>query len=148
MHYLVAVDGSEPSTDALEYAIDLAANANGSLTVAHSVEPRILVEGGNNAPTYPDADDVLYTEDISEAENRAERVLDEAEERVREAGISVESALLYGDPVETIPAYATTEGIDLIVVGHRGLTQRVEDLVGSVAEGLVQHSPIPVAVVK
>lgn len=148
MEYLVAVDGSESSIEALEHAIGVAKRLDARLLPVYSVEPRILVEGGQAAPSFTEASDRLYTEDISQGEERGERVLEEAEERVREAGVEAESSLLYGDPVDTIAEFAEAEGVDGIFVGHRGLSKRVEGLVGSVAEGLVQHATVPVTVVR
>ncbi|SFF85118.1 Nucleotide-binding universal stress protein, UspA family [Halopelagius inordinatus] len=148
MQYLVAVDGSEPSTEALEHAIGVAKRLDARLLPVYSVEPRILVEEGETAPSFTEANDRLYTEDISKAEERGERVLEEAESRIREAGVESESSLLYGDPVDAIAEFAETEGVEGIFVGHRGLSERVEGLVGSVAEGLVEHATVPVTVVR
>ena len=148
MKYLVAVDGSESSTEALEYALDLATRAGGSLVVAYAVEPRVLVEGGEEAPTNAEVGQRIYTEDIEVAEERGEEVLEDVRDRAEEAGVAVETTLLYGDPVDTVADYAEDEGVDGIVVGHRGLSGRVEGMVGSVAKGLVGHATVPVTVVK
>jgi nucleotide-binding universal stress UspA family protein len=148
MHYLVAVDGSESSTEALEHAIGLAQRVGASLTVVYSVEPRVLVEGGTDAPPFPETNERLYTEDIDAAEERGERALEEAAELVHAADVAVETSLLYGDPVETVTTYAAEEGVDGIFVGHRGLERQAGGAVGSVAKELVQHATVPVTVVK
>jgi len=148
MRYLVAVDGSESSIESLDYAIDLASRTSGSLVVAYAVEPRVLVEGGEEAPTNAEVGQRIYTEDIEVAEERGEEVLDDASVRAEEAGVEVETALLYGDPVDSITDLADSEGVDGIVVGHRGLSDRVEGMVGSVAKGLIGHANVPVTVVK
>jgi len=149
MQYLVAVDGSESSTDALEYALDLVSRIDGSLIVAYAVEPRVLVEGtGEEAPTHTEVGQRIYTEDIEVAEERGEEVLEDARKRAEEMGVDIETMILYGDAVDTVTDYADSEGIDGIVVGHRGLSGRVEGMVGSVAKGLVSHATVPVTVVK
>ncbi|WP_144906436.1 universal stress protein [Halobellus captivus] len=148
MQYLVAVDGSESSTDALAYALELLSHAGGSLTVAYAVEPRVLVEGGGEAATSAEAGKRIYTEDLQIAEERGKDVLDDARTRAEKAGVAVETILLYGDPVDSITEYADSEGVDGIIVGHRGLSNRVEGMVGSVAKGLVGHATVPVTVVK
>ncbi|WP_049986351.1 universal stress protein [Halobellus rufus] len=147
MKFLVAVDGSESSTEALEHAIDLASRVDGSLVVAYAVEPRVLVEGGEEAPTNAEVGQRIYTEDIEVAEERGEEVLEDARSRAESAGVAVETTLLYGDPVDSIVEYADG-AVDGIVVGHRGLSGRVEGMVGSVAKGLVGHASVPVTVVK
>ena len=149
MEYLVAVDGSEPSTNALEHAIEFATRADAALRIAYAVEPRILVEGSDEeAPTNAAVGQRIYTEDIEVAERRGEEILADAAERVSEAGLSVETELVYGDPVDSLTEYAQTEGVDGIVVGHRGLSSHVERMVGSVAKGLVENATVPVTVVK
>jgi nucleotide-binding universal stress UspA family protein len=147
MEYLVAVDGSEPSTHALEHAITFASRADADLCIAYAVEPRVLVEG-EEAPTNAAVGQRIYTEDIEVAEDRGEDVLADARENVAAAGLSVETELLYGDPVDSIAEYAATENVDGIVVGHRGLSSQVERMVGSVAKGLVENATVPVTVVK
>ncbi|MGQ4554487.1 universal stress protein [Halobellus sp. GM3] len=149
MQYLVAVDGSESSTEALEYAIDLASQTDASLLVAYAVEPRVLVEEtGEEAPTNAEVGQRIYTEDIDVAETRGEEVLDDARERAERADVAVETTLLYGSPVDSVAEYAESEAVDGIFVGHRGLSDRVEGMVGSVAKGLVRHATVPVTVVK
>ncbi|RDI71497.1 universal stress protein [Halopelagius longus] len=148
MQYLVAVDGSESSIEALEHAIGVASLLDAELTLVYSVEPRILVDEGGDAPSFPEASERLYTEDIAEAESRGERVLEDAVERAREADVDADSELLYGDPVDTIAEYADEEGMDGVFVGHRGLSKRAQGLVGSVATGLVERANVPVTVVR
>ena len=149
MEHLVAVDGSEPSTHALDHAIEFASRADAALRIAYAVEPRVLVDGSDvETPTSAAVGQRIYTEDIEVAEARGEEVLVDAETRVSEAGLSVVTELLYGDPVDSIAAYAETEGVDGIVVGHRGLSSQVERMVGSVAKGLVENATVPVTVVK
>ena len=48
----------------------------------------------------------------------------------------------------TIVDYAEREGVDLIVVGTRGLTGFKRSLLGSVASGVVTYAHCPVMVVK
>ncbi|MFC6826719.1 universal stress protein [Halopelagius fulvigenes] len=148
MQYLVAVDGSESSIEALEHAIGVASLLDAGLTLVYSVEPRILVEEGGTAPSFSEASERLYTEDISEAEARGERVLEDAVERAREASVEADSELLYGDPVDTISEYADEEEVDGVFVGHRGLSKRAQGFVGSVATGLVERANVPVTVVR
>ena len=147
MEYLVAVDGSEPSTHALEHAIEFASRADAALCVVYAVEPRVLVDG-EEAPTNAAVGQRIYTEDLEMAEDRGEDVLADARETAAAAGLSVETELLYGDPVDSVAEYAESEGVDGIVVGHRGLSGQVERMVGSVAKGLVEHATVPVTVVK
>lgn len=137
MKFLVAVDGSEESEAALEYAVEMALAADADLDVVHAVTPRIYTE-----------DDRKLIEDMSEAEQRSEDVLEEARDHAEElgydAGVRTES--LYGDPVEVITSYS--DGYDCLYVGHRGLSQQYNQAMGSVARELIARSPTSVTVVR
>ncbi len=152
MDYLVAVDGSESSMDAIEHAVSLITQTGGSLLIVHAVEARVLVDDAESvgvAPTNTEVGERIYTEDITDAESRGKSVLADAEEKIDvDDDIDIETTLLYGDPVECISSHATEVAVDGIIVGHRSLSGRVEGLVGSVAKGLVERASVPVTVVK
>ncbi len=57
---------------------------------------------------------------LAEAEDhRAQSLLDEGVQWLRERGVAARGSLEYGRAVECIPAIAREVGADLIVVGHR-----------------------------
>lgn len=149
MKFLVAVDGSEESDRALDYASTLAERLDASLTVVHAVEPDVYSEGGDAPITsLSDAERRLIVEAVADAEDRAQRVLDDAVDHLSATGVDVDTELFYGDPLVVIPSYLETGSFDGVFVGHRGLSKRYEGLLGSVAKGLVERSPVPVTVVR
>lgn len=63
-------------------------------------------------------------------------------------GVEVQPTLLTGYPTEEIVAFAKKSGVDLIVMGthgHQGLNRII---FGSVAEGVVKNSPVPVITIR
>jgi nucleotide-binding universal stress UspA family protein len=52
-------------------------------------------------------------------ERRAQSLLDEGVQWLRERGVAAEGSLEFGRPVDCIPAIAQRIGADLVVVGHR-----------------------------
>lgn len=63
-------------------------------------------------------------------------------------GVEVEPMLLTGYPAEEIVKLASSAGADLIVMGthgHQGLNRII---FGSVAEGVVKNSPVPVITIR
>jgi len=149
MKFVVAVDGSDASDRALDHAVAMAAAAGGELTVVHAVDPDVYDTGGPDPEgDRSEAERRLIVEDVEDAENRGEEILEDAAERAGDAGLAVETELLYGNPVETVPSFATGEGYDGIFVGHRGLSEREERVLGSVAKGLVERAGVPVTVVR
>lgn len=137
MKFIVAFDGSEESEQALKYAIHIADGLGAEIDVVYSIMPEIYSEDGE-----------ILIEDMSDAEKRAENVLREAEDIVSGLGFSVSTELLYGDPPEEISDYAAKGDYDCIYVGHKGLSDRHEDVVGSVAKELIRKATVPVTVVR
>lgn len=75
----------------------------------------------------------------------SERILADAEQRAAEVGIPVETELLFGDPVEAIVSFATTDGASLIVV-ERADRSRRSDARG-MADEIMRRASMPVVVV-
>jgi nucleotide-binding universal stress UspA family protein len=148
MTFLVAVDGSDASRNALAYATDLAERLGERLLVVHAVDPAVVDMGGDEPSSFGETADRLVAEAVEDAEADAERVLDAAAEEAIAAGIDVETELLYGPPLQTIADVTDRSDIEALFVGHRGLSERYEGLVGSVAKGLVERSNVPVTVVR
>lgn len=148
MTLIVAVDGSEQARRALERAIAIADATGTDLEIVHAVDPAVYDEGGGDpAGDRGDVEDRLLIEDVEDAEERGEEILEEAAAIAAEAGIDAGTELLYGDPPNAISEYAESTGAEAVFVGHRGLSERAERLLGSVAKDLVELAPVPVTVV-
>jgi len=149
MKFLVAIDGSEESDRAIDHAAEMAEAADASLTIVNSVDPDVYDTGGSEPVAgLSGAERRLVVESVADAEERGDRLLEDAVERARETGVDAASELLYGNPVETIPDVAATDDYDGVFVGHRGLSDEHERVLGSVAKGLVERSTVPVTVVR
>ena len=149
MKFIVSVDRSAESRNALEYALDLADGLDASLIVVHSVDPKVYEKGGTDPrSSVGDANERLLVEHVEEAERRGERTLEEATARAKDHGLEVETELLFGDPIETVPAFAEEQGVDGLFVGHRGRSGRARELLGSVARGMVEQASVPVTIVR
>lgn len=131
MEFLVAVDGSERSKRALGYACEMARAAGAGVPLVHAV----------------DRDGALVMEGPDEAEARGQGVLDDALELARESGFDADSELLQGDPAVVVGKYAEERDATGIYVGHRGLSEKYEAMMGSVAKRLVERSSRPATVV-
>lgn len=147
MHFVVCIDGSEQSDRALAHAAALAEATDGSLTVVHAVDPGVYERPGEGPiASRSEADQSLVIEAIEDAEARADDLLADARNAV---SVAADDALLYGDPVEAIAEFVENrEGVDGVVVGHRTVSDRHRRVLGSVARGLIERSPVPVTVVR
>ncbi|MCU4925876.1 universal stress protein [Halobacteria archaeon AArc-dxtr1] len=136
---LVPVDGSEGSTDALDYAIETFPNA--SITVLHAVEVGRGDIGAFSGMTGDLPDDAPERE-------RAQELLDTARRRGAERGVEIETEVARGRPDRAIVKRADEENYDLVVIGSHGREGVARVLLGSVAEKVVRRSPIPVLVAR
>lgn len=137
MRFIVAVDGSDESDEAVRYAASLAEPLGAEVELVHAITPEI----------YSDEGQVLI-EDMSDAEERAETVLTESAQVAEEAGVEATTESLYGDAAEEVADYADETDSDAVFVGHRGVSTEYEDVVGSVAQELVRKATVPVTVVR
>ncbi len=142
---LVAIDGSEPSKRALEYAEEIAETRKSSLVIV-TVVPRahiaaFPVEGFS--PLYLDQ----YEDDLNHTYSR---ILAETVEDVkkRRPGVFVEKKLLHGRPGDAIVDASKEDGIDLIVMGCRGLSGITGFVLGSVSRHVVENCTKPILIVK
>jgi nucleotide-binding universal stress UspA family protein len=140
---LVAVDGSGNSNRAARAAITLCEGIGAELSVVQAI-PRPQSRGMNVrlGPLLQD----YYTSSIKEAEKSVQNVVMSAKKR----GLKVTGELLKApnSTVEAILNYAETRGIDLIVVGTRGLGGFTKLIMGSVSTGIVNHASCSVLIVR
>ena len=130
---LVAVDGSENSMKATDYAINLALAVHGRIIALHVVPP----DG-----KYP-ANKILTKETQGEYD-----FLDKLGQKAIRADVKLEIDVVTSDSViSEITNYAEKKYIDIIVIGIRS-TSEFRFMLGSTASGVVTNSPCPVLVVK
>lgn len=135
---LVPIDGSEQAWSALEHAST--ENPTAALTLLYVINP---VGAGSGAQVV----DVGYGEEWYEnAERRAESLFESARERVGDRSIETETTV--GRPARAIVAFTEDNAIDGIVMGSHGRDGVSRIVLGSVAETVVRHSPVPVTVVR
>lgn len=132
---LVAVDGSDISLAAAAAAGQLAASSGGEITLCAAVPP---------APVFVDAAALTLVDYDRRAEEEAVRILAEAR-RALPPGVPAEERVLHGQPAAAIVDEAR-RGYDLVVVGSHGRTGIRRFLLGSVANQVVTHAPVPVLV--
>jgi nucleotide-binding universal stress UspA family protein len=137
---VVAFDGSDHATRALDVAINLAKAFNSRLDVIEVVDTAALL-GMGFAP--------IPSELINQIYNKTKADLENAKKRAESAGLKdVNTEILEGDPATSIIEYASKNGADLIVIGSRGLSTFKRIVLGSVSAKVVQEARVPVLVVK
>ncbi|WP_282937928.1 universal stress protein [Paenibacillus sp. RC67] len=134
---LVAYDGSNLSKKALAKAIDIIQQE-----AAHDAQaPPLHVIHGVQDVSYAMGTTITIDPKISEA------VIQEAKD-VIPASVDASYVIQNGSPANTILDYADENGIDLIIMGSRGLGAIREFFLGSVSHNVVQNAKVPVLIVK
>jgi nucleotide-binding universal stress UspA family protein len=137
---LVPVDGSDPADAALEFALEEYPDAD--ITVLSVIDPTDVGYGSIEAA--PSTFEHLQ----KSAEERTQNVLDEAESRAADHGMTVTGETVIGMPSRAIVEWAENNDVDGIVIGSHGRQGVTRVLLGSVAESVVRRSPVPVTVVR
>ena len=101
---------------------------------------------------YFDSENFLnYAELVHAMKCSGEKMLAQAQTKLQQAGVAVESKLLetHGERVANIiTAEAKNSNADLIMIGTHGRSGFSHMLLGSVAEGVVRTTHIPVLLIR
>ncbi|HEY7082267.1 MAG TPA: universal stress protein [Nitrososphaeraceae archaeon] len=139
---LSAVDGSEASKRAFEYASFLAEKSNASLLLVNIAD--IFERVGSSSKKLEE-----IAKKIEEGEIDDKSMLRKFESQAREHGVKDVSTIKQrGNIAEEILKIADKEKVDMIVLGSRGLSTAKVFLLGSVSHKVVQHAKCPVTVVR
>jgi nucleotide-binding universal stress UspA family protein len=150
---LLASDGSETGTHAMEVAVEFCEQTGSELHLVYVGE-----DAYSATLVYPEAADpewveregpVLTGQLQQQFEQMSRRVLDTQAEKVREAGGTIAQAhLRMGEAATEIVDLAEELGAGLVVLGSRGLGGIRRALIGSVSDSVVRHAHCPVLVVR
>ena len=140
---LVPVDGSPHSSRAVEAAAALAECCDASVHVIHAIRdlslPREILE-------------MMQAGEVTESrmqilQDSADIILGNARKRLESAGIGeVTTECRMGDPATQILEVGAAQGVDLIILGQRGLAPH-GDLLGGVARKVLNRTAISCLIV-
>ncbi len=138
---LVAVDGSEGSQRALDYAIARSENSGAKLLLSHVIEwsPYSFHTNEELAARHGRREEELG--------RASEQILQPMASQCEAKGVAVETRIAHGNTVEIINELAEKRQVAHIVMGRRGNSGVKSMLFGSVAANLVQSCPVPVTIV-
>ena len=140
---LVAFDGSVHSKKATELAVHLALKLNTELYFVHVLEETNVPEGIEEYMRIEHVSPSEYFDGINE------HLVEPAMDRAKAAGVrKVESISLRGHPADEILKAAQNHGVDLIILGSRGLGRFSRDFLGSVSTKVLNHATCTCITVK
>jgi nucleotide-binding universal stress UspA family protein len=141
---LVAIDGSQSSMDAAEYAIEMA-KKDAAQIIAVTVN-RISLSSYGLATPEGELESPQDKEIILESKERFANLDQIAKQNNVELKTELINSQMSIDG--TIVEYAESEDVDLIIMGTRGRSGFKKLLLGSIASAVVTYSPCPVMIVK
>lgn len=134
---IVAVDGSDHSDKALEYAKGLAETFGSTIWLVHA---------------FPRTSDLIgydeYEQLVARREGAGQAILNEARKKLGVGSYEINEELLEGPAAEAILSVAQTRKADLIVLGSRGLGSLQGLLFGSVGNKVAHYATCPVMLVR
>ena len=143
---LVAVDGSPQSNVALKEAEELAAATRGRLTLLNVYHLGGLVTG----PDFTIAP-IFAGRDVADLGTRLQERAEEFAQGLRSQvrpDVPCQAMAVEGSPAERILAQIESGEHDLVMMGSRGRGSMGSLFLGSVSQNVLQHSPVPVLIVR
>jgi nucleotide-binding universal stress UspA family protein len=139
---LVPCDFSNPAISAFRFALDVAQQSKGIVSLLHVIELPVL----HDTVLMP----VLSFEEqlLKDLREKAEIRFNKILEKYKPDGIKVNATVEFGPVSRTIQEYIEKEKIDLVVMGSHGASGLREMFIGSNAERVVRKSPVPVIIMK
>ena len=153
---LVPVDGSEYAQKALKVASQLATPSQAVIYVLHvpelppATDPLGIAVGApsmdfTNAEV--EAAGQKLVENIQEAEKAGHGLIDRIKSAVGLTHVELKSIVRMGNPAEVIIEEAKSNGVEVIVMGSRGMSNLKSLAVGSVSHKVMHTAPCTVITV-
>ncbi|MBI4362673.1 MAG: universal stress protein [Euryarchaeota archaeon] len=136
---VVCVDGSPAGELAFHRALLMVRESGGRLDVVHVL---------SHNPSFPGEPPVRDSKAEEARRQEAQKMLDHLSKIAEEAKLYVHTRLLEGHVATELVKYAEESNADLLVVGHRGLSNMARFLLGSVSNAVVAQAKCSVLVVK
>ncbi len=138
---LVAVDESQAAREAFELACKLALEDRAALVLLNVIDvSKLIAASGYDAP-YPEQTlDIMRT--------AGQQLLDERKAIAEKNTLKASTTVGEGDAVDEILRVSGENGAGLICIGTHGRQGLARLFIGSVAEGVLRRSEVPVLTVR
>jgi nucleotide-binding universal stress UspA family protein len=134
---LIATDASENNKPSVEEGLRIARSCGSIVYAVYVIDYKAF---------YSASADMSVGDTYQLIRNEAKNAVDKV--RSLAGDLTVETALLEGQPAAEIVKYAAKKDVDLIIIGTRGKRGIERLLLGSVAENVIRSAECKVLVVK
>lgn len=141
---LIPIDGSDTAQRGLQEGIQLARDGGATIRLMHVVDELTFIRGLESYAAQ-------RVDLLAKMRGEGSRILQQAAEQVRAAGIAVEEVFVdsFAERLEDkVADEAAKWPADLIVIGSHGRRGVQRLLLGSDAERILRRAPVPVLVVR
>ena len=137
---LIAVDFSDIANTAVEQASMIALATNAEITIMYVAPPD---------PDYIGFKSMNKNErnELADVLQKEHHQLQDIAHRLNSQGIQAKALLVQGEPIDTILQEAKKINCNLIVMGSHGFSGITRALLGSVSEGVLRKSTLPLLIV-
>jgi len=137
MRLLLATDGSEFSETAARYLERLDMGRDNEIIVLHVLKEYLIPDSVDAGRDF-----------VKVGMKGAEALVDEFRQRLQPAAGRVETSVREGEPWREILEGARDFSAEVVVLGHRGLTDHHRFALGSVSQEVLRHGDVSVLVVR
>jgi nucleotide-binding universal stress UspA family protein len=146
--FVVGFDGSANSRKAIRFLARLAPPRANRAVIVNILEPLLTPPLSRATAEIRAQVREAVARQAAARLRRAEKRLDAAVGLLTRRGWHVSARLHTGDPLHGLLAEASRANADVLVVGARGASGVARVLLGSVASGALNYSPIPVLIAR
>ena len=139
--FLVAVDGSPGSQNAIDFATVRAKKGGAKVIIAY------VIEWSPYSFNTPEENEMRHKRREEEIEKATSTIVEPVAEALRSKGIEVDTVVRHGNPARTVAELAVSYEAAQIFIGRTGEAGLKTMIFGSVVANLVQTSTVPVTVV-
>lgn len=137
---LIATDGSKHSEEAERHGLALAEKLGADVTAL------FVVEATHPSWSIVSPPSMVMEEHLEELKKEGKKIVERVVQKGEDMGVIVEPAVVNGHPANRIINHS--KNFDVVVMGTLGRSGVSHLLMGSVAERVVRHAPVPVLVVR
>ena len=144
---LIATDGSDLADEAVQHGLSLAKEQNSKVIIVTVTEPWSLLEMTAHIESAGWENPIEEYQNVEAA--AANKVLTSATDLAENSGVDYKTQHVKDNhPAEGIIEAANSNKSDLIIMASHGRRGIKKVILGSVANEVVSHSPIPVLIVR
>lgn len=148
---LVPLDGSALAEQALPFARDLAAAFHARVTLLRAIpsaEQAFREVASETATNAPELTAGVARARFESEQTAAQEYLDRQQKELEAGGLTVETAVIEGDPEWAIKTHAAAINASLIVMASHGRGGLGRLVFGSVADNILRESTVPVLLIR